>query len=45
MMRRHLRAVKDKPWPSAWFGDGQGSTHDIAARSEDLLDDGWGCPA
>jgi hypothetical protein len=44
-VRRHLRAVKDKPWPPAWFGAGQGSTPDVAARSEELLGDGFGRPA
>jgi hypothetical protein len=43
-VRRHLRAVKSKPWPPAWFGAGQGSTSDVAARAEDLLD-GFGRPA
>jgi hypothetical protein len=41
-VRRHLRAVKDKSWPPAWFGAGQGSASDVAARSEELLDDGFG---
>jgi hypothetical protein len=44
-VRRHLCAVQKKPWPPAWFGAGPGSTPDVAARSEDLLDDGFGRPA
>jgi hypothetical protein len=44
-VRRHLRAVKNKSWHPAWFGAGQGSAPDLAARSEDLLDDGFGRPA
>ena len=44
-VRRHLRAVKNKAWPPAWFGAGQGSASDVAARSEDMLDDGFGRPA
>jgi len=41
-VRHHLCAVQKKPWLPAWFGAGQGSTPDVAARSEDLLDDGFG---
>jgi alkanesulfonate monooxygenase SsuD/methylene tetrahydromethanopterin reductase-like flavin-dependent oxidoreductase (luciferase family) len=41
-VRRHLRAVKKRPWPPAWFGAGQSRTTDVAARSEDLLRDGFG---
>ena len=41
-VRRHLRAVGERPWPPAWFGAGEGSADDIAARSEDLLRDGFG---
>jgi hypothetical protein len=44
-VRRHLRAVTNESWPPAWFGVGQGSTSDVAARSEDMLDDGFGRPA
>ncbi len=44
-VRRHLRAVKDRSWPPAWFGAGEGRTTDVAARSEDLLGDGFGRPA
>jgi hypothetical protein len=40
-LRSRLRAVKDRSWPPAWFGAGRGST-DAAARSEDLLEDGFG---
>jgi hypothetical protein len=41
-VRRHLRAVKDRTWPPPWFGAGQGKTTDTAARSEELLEDGFG---
>jgi hypothetical protein len=41
-VRRHLRAVRDRSWPPAWFGAGEGRTTDVAARSEDLLNDGFG---
>ena len=41
-VRRHLRAVKERSWPPAWFGAGKGRTTDVAARSEELLADGFG---
>ena len=41
-VRRHLRSVRERPWPPAWFGAGEGSADDVAARSEDLLRDGFG---
>jgi hypothetical protein len=41
-VRRHLRALQDKPWPPSWFGAGESQTTDAAARSEDLLDEGFG---
>ena len=41
-VRRHLRSVRERPWPPAWFGAGEGSADDVAARSEDLLMDGFG---
>lgn len=44
-VRRHLHPVQDRPWPPAWFGAGEGRTDDVAARSEDLLEDGFGRPA
>ena len=44
-VHRHLRAVKNKPWPPAWFGAGEGNTPDVATRTEELLDDGFGRPA
>jgi hypothetical protein len=40
-VRRHLRAIQDKPWPPRWFGAGESQTTD-ADRSEDLLDEGFG---
>ena len=44
-VRRRLRAVKDKPWPPGWFGASQGSAPEVAARSEELLTNGFGRPA
>jgi hypothetical protein len=41
-VRRHLRAVNDRTWPSAWFAAGTGRTPDVAVRSEELLEDGFG---
>lgn len=41
-VRHHLHAIKNQAWPPAWFGAGQGSRTDVAARSEDLLDEGFG---
>ena len=41
-VRRHLRAVENRSWPPAWFGAGESGSPDVAARSEDLLDDGFG---
>jgi hypothetical protein len=41
-VRRHLRLVGGRRWPPAWFGAGQGRTTDVAARSEELLADGFG---
>lgn len=40
-VRRHLRAVHGQPWPPAWFGAAEGTSTDAAARSEDLLDEGF----
>jgi hypothetical protein len=41
-VRRHLRTIKSRVWPPAWFGAGEGRTTDVAARSEELLEDGFG---
>jgi hypothetical protein len=41
-VRRHLRAVKDRSWPPAWFGAAESRTTDVSARSEDLLGEGFG---
>jgi hypothetical protein len=39
-----LRAAPrtDRPWPPSWFGSATGSRTDTAARSEELLEDGFG---
>jgi hypothetical protein len=41
-VRRHLRAVRGQSWPPAWFGAAESRTTDVAARSEDLLGEGFG---
>jgi hypothetical protein len=41
-VRRHLRPVKDRPWPPAWFGIAPGDGTDVGARSEELLREGFG---
>ena len=41
-VRRHLSAGRKREWPPTWFGAGRGSASDIAARSEELLEDGFG---
>ena len=41
-VRRNLSAVRGRSWPPAWFGAGEGRTTDVAARSEELLGDGFG---
>jgi hypothetical protein len=38
--RRREQAAR--PWPPAWFGAGRASRTDVAARSEELLADGFG---
>lgn len=42
-VRRHLVSTNDsRPWPPAWFGAGAATRNDVAARSEELLADGFG---
>lgn len=41
-VRRHLRPVRDKPWPPAWFGSVEGDSTSVGARSEELLREGFG---
>jgi hypothetical protein len=36
------QSAKGARWPPAWFGAGRGRTSDVAARSEELLEDGFG---
>jgi hypothetical protein len=41
-VRRHLRLVKDRPWPPAFFGAAEGVGSALGARSEELLSEGFG---
>ncbi|WP_460393364.1 hypothetical protein [Actinophytocola sediminis] len=41
-VRRHLRLVKDHPWPPAFFASAPGDGTRIADRADDLLRDGFG---
>ncbi len=41
-VRRHLRLVHERSWPPAWFSAAEGRFSDTAARSEDLLAEGFG---
>lgn len=41
-VRRHLHPVEQRAWPPAWFGIAEGDGTDVAARSEDLLQEGFG---
>jgi hypothetical protein len=41
-VRRHLRPVKDRPWPPAFFASAPGDGTSIAERSDELLREGFG---
>lgn len=41
-LRRHLRPAHKRPWPPAFFGAAKGDTSYTAARSEELLAEGFG---
>jgi hypothetical protein len=41
-LRLRTASAADRPWPPAWFGAASGSRTDVAARSEELLEDGFG---
>ncbi len=43
--RRHLHAASERSWPPAFFGAGHAGRSDVAERSEELLDEGFGRPA
>lgn len=44
-VRRHLTSVGERSWPPAFFGAGRASRNDVAARSEEILGEGFGRPA
>ena len=37
--------VSNRSWTPAFFGAGRASRSDVAARSEEILDEGFGRPA
>jgi hypothetical protein len=41
-IRRRLEVSADRTWPPAWFGAATGSRHDVAARVDELLEEGFG---
>jgi len=43
-VRRHLESTGQRSWPPAFFGAGRANRSDVAARSEELLGEGFGRP-
>ena len=41
-VRQHLATVGERPWPPAFFGARRAGRSDVAARSEELLGEGFG---
>lgn len=41
-LRLRTAPPADRAWPPSWFGAASGSRTDTAARSEELLEDGFG---
>jgi hypothetical protein len=41
-IRLRLASPADRPWPPPWFGAATAGRTDTAARSEELLKDGFG---
>jgi hypothetical protein len=44
-LRLRTAAVVDREWPPRWFGAASAGRTDVAACSEELLEDGFGRPA
>lgn len=44
-VRRRVRPVPNRAWSPAFFGAGRAERSDVAARSEEILDEGFGRPA
>lgn len=41
-LRRHLRPVRERPWPPAFFGSAPGDRVSIAEQADELLREGFG---
>ncbi len=41
-VRRHLESAGPRSWPPAFFGAGRAGRGDVAAQSEEMLDEGFG---
>ncbi|WP_158891970.1 hypothetical protein [Amycolatopsis anabasis] len=41
-VRKHLRPAAERPWPPTWFGSAEGDGTAYGARSEELLQEGFG---
>jgi len=44
-VRRHVVLAARRPWPPPFFGAGRAIRSDVAERSEEILDEGFGRPA
>ncbi len=44
-VRRHLPTAVGRSWPPAFFGSGRAGRTDVAARSDEILGEGFGRPA
>jgi hypothetical protein len=44
-VRRRLRVASGRTWPPAFFAAGRAERSDVAARSEEILGEGFGRPA
>jgi hypothetical protein len=41
-VRRHLRVAPERTWPPDFLGAGRATRPDVAARAEEILDEGFG---
>jgi hypothetical protein len=44
-VRRHMSSAGERRWPPAFFGAGRAERGAVAARSEEILGEGFGRPA
>jgi hypothetical protein len=44
-LRRHLRPPEGRAWPPAFFAAGRAGRSEVAARSGEILDEGFGRPS